>query len=147
MVFALECQLKMVEKSSTPGEQKVEKNLPYNKLESASFSKREKLFLKEDFSAVFRTPNGRFSTNPLRVLYRKNNLGLSRIGIIVPKKVVGLATSRNRYKRLIREQFRRVKKTLPNADIVLLLKRKVSERELMKGCDRTWDFLTSECEG
>ena len=80
------------------------------------------------------------------MLYRKNNLGLSRIGIVVPKKVVRLATSRNRHKRLIKEQFRQAKECLPNVDIVLLLNRKVDERELMQSCDRIWDFLSLEVE-
>ena len=83
----------MVEKSSTPGEQRVEKGLPYKELGSVSFNKPEKLLLKADYSAVFGSPNGRFSTNSLSMLYRKNDLELSRIGIIVPKKIVRLATA------------------------------------------------------
>ena len=146
MVSVLGCQRKMVEKSSTLGEQKVENDLPFKKLESASFRKSEKLLLKADFSEVFRRPDGRFSTDPLRMLYRNNDLGLSRIGIIVPKKIVRLATTRNRHKRLIKEQFRLVKKTLPNVDIVLLLKKRVCEEDLMKGCERIWNFLSTEID-
>ena len=144
MVFELGCQQKMVEKSSTPGEQREEKSFPHKKSKRASLSKSERLLLKEDFSAVFSAPTGQFSASPLRILYRKNDLGLSRIGIIIPKKIVRLASARNRHKRLIKEQFRRVKESLPNVDIVFLLKRKVSEKELMWGCDRTWNFLTFE---
>ena len=147
MVSVLGCQRKMVEKSSTLDEQKVENDLPFKKLEDASFSKSEKLLLKADFSTVFKRPDGRFSTDPLRMLYRKNDLGLSRIGIIVPKKIVRLATTRNRHKRLIKEQFRVVKKTLPNVDIVLLLKKRVCEKDLMQGCKRIWEFLTNEIDG
>ncbi len=144
MVSGLGCQRKMVEKSSTPGDQRVEKDLPFEKVKSASFSKSERLLLKADFSAVFRNPNGRFSANPLRMLYRKNDLGLSRIGIVIPKKIVRLATSRNRHKRVIREQFRLFKEYLPNVDIVLLLNKRVCEKELMQGCERIWNFLTHE---
>ena len=136
----------MVEKSSTPDEQRVEKGLPYKELGSVSFNKSERLVLKADFSAVFGTPNGRFSTSALSMLYRKNDLELSRIGIIVPKKIVRLATARNRHKRLLKEQFRRVKKFLPNVDIVLLLKKKMDENELMQGCERIWNFLASEID-
>ena len=146
MVSGLGCQRKMVEKSSTPGDQRVEKDLPFEKVESASFIKSEKLLLKADFSAVFRDPNGRFSANPLRMLYRKNDRGLSRIGIVIPKKIVRLATSRNRHKRVIREQFRLVKKCLPNVDIVLLLNKRVCEKELMQSCERIWNFLTYEID-
>ena len=127
-----------------PGERRVEKGSPFKKLGSASFSKSEKLLLKADFSAVFRDPNGRFTANPLRMLYRKNDLGLSRIGIIIPKKIVRLATSRNRHKRVIREHFRIVKDCLPNVDIVLLLNKRVCEKELTQGCERIWTFLARE---
>ena len=146
MVFGLECQRRMVEKSSTPGERRVEKDLPFKKLENTSFSRSEKLLLKTDFAAVFRSPNGRFSANPLRMIYRDNDLGLSRIGIIVPKKIVRLATSRNRHKRVIREQFRLVKDCLPNVDIVLLLSERGREKELVQGCGRIWNFLTHEID-
>ena len=146
MVFGLGCQRKMVEKSLTLEEQRVGKNLPFKKLESASFSKSEKLLLKTDFSAVFSNPRWRFSASPLRMLCRSNDLGLSRIGIIVPKKIVRLATSRNRHKRVIKEQFRLVKNCLPNVDIVLLLNKRVCEKELMHSCERIWNFLTHEID-
>ena len=146
MVFVLGCQRKMVEKSSTLGEQKVENDLPFKEFESGSFKKSEKLLLKADFSAVFRNPNGRFSASPLRMLYRSNDLGLSRIGIIVPKKIVRLATSRNRHKRIIKEHFRLAKERLPNVDIVLLLNKKGCEKELMQGCERIWNFLNHKID-
>ena len=146
MVFGLGCQQKMVEKLSTPDEQKVEENLPFKKLNSASFCKSEQLLLKADFSAVFSNPHWRFSASPLRMLCRRNDLGLSRIGIIVPKKIVRLATSRNRHKRVIKEQFRLVKKCLPNVDIVFLLNKRVCEKELMQSCERIWIFLTHEID-
>ena len=146
MVFGLGCQRKMVEKSSMPDEQRVEKNLPFKNLEGASFSKSEKLLLKSDFSTVFNNPHWKFSASPLRMLCRRNDLGLSRIGIIVPKKIVRLATSRNRHKRVIKEQFRLVKKCLPNVDIVLLLNKRVCEKELMQSCERVWNFLTHEID-
>ena len=146
MVFGLGCQLKMVEKSSTQDEQKVGKNLPFEELERASFSKSEKLLLRADFSAVFSNPHWRFSASPLRMLCRRNDLNLSRIGIIIPKKIVRLATSRNRHKRVIKEQFRLFKKCLPNVDIVLLLNKRVCEEELRQGCERIWTFLTHEID-
>ena len=144
MVSELECQQRMVERSSTPGEQREEEGLLYKGPKSNSFGKSERLLLKKDFSAVFRDPSGRFSANSLRILYRKSDHELSRIGIIIPKKVVRLATTRNRYKRLIKEQFRRTKEYLPNVDMVLLLNGKVNEAELGQACDRIWKFLTLE---
>ena len=124
-----------------PDEQKEGKDLPYSKAKTTTFSRSERLLSKTDFSEVFGGPTGRFSAGPVRVLYRKNNLGCSRIGIIVPKKLIRLSTERNRYKRLVREQFRKVKRSLPDIDMVLLLNRKASEQEMMQGCDRVWNFF------
>ena len=146
MVSELGCQQEMVEKLLTLDGQREGKGLPFKKLESTSFSKSEKLLLKADFSAVFSNPHWRFSDSPLRMLCRRNDLGLSRIGIIVPKKIVRLATSRNRHKRVIKEQFRLVKECLPNVDIVLLLNKRVCEKELMQSCERIWNFLTHEID-
>ena len=87
----------MVEKLSTPDEQRVGENLPFK---GSSALLNQRLLLKTDFSAVLK-PSRRFSASPLRVLCRGNDLGLSRIGIIVPKKIVRLATSRNRHRRVI----------------------------------------------
>jgi ribonuclease P protein component len=42
----------------------------------------------------------------LHVLVKPNGLGYPRLGMIVPKRAVALATRRNRLKRLIREWFR-----------------------------------------
>jgi len=50
--------------------------------------------------------------NRLLVLYvRENNLGLNRLGISISKKVGG-AVTRNRIKRLIKEQIRALQKNL-----------------------------------
>ena len=147
MVFGPECQRKVVEKSSMPGEQKVGKSLPFKKPKNASFGKSNRLLLKADFSVIFRDPTGQFSANPLRMLYRKNELQSSRIGIIVPKRVIRLATERNQHKRIVKEQFRRVKECLPNVDIVLLVNRKADRGELKQSCDRIWKFLTVEIDG
>ena len=147
MVFELGCQQRMVAKSLMPDEQKEEKDLPFRKPRHFSLSRSERLLSKIDFSAVFATPSGRFSASPLRLLYRNNNLGFSRIGIIVPKKIIRLSTERNRYKRLVREQFRQVKECLPNVDIIFLLSREANEIELKRGCDRVWEFLEFKGDG
>ena len=77
---------------------------------------------------------------------RGADLAPKRATRIVPKKIVRLATSRNRHKRVIKEQFRLVKKCLPNVDIVLLLNQRVCEEELMRSCERIWNFLTHEID-
>ena len=54
------------------------------------------------------------------ILYVKNSLGYSRIGLIAAKKKVPSAVDRNRFKRVIREVFRRNKPLFGSLDIVFV---------------------------
>ena len=147
MVFELGCQQRMVEKSSMPDEQNEEKGLPFRKSKHFTLSRSERLLSRTDISAVFAMPSGKLSTSTLRLLYRNNDLGVSRIGIIIPKKNIRLSTARNRYKRIVKEQFRQVKGRLPNVDVIFLLSREGSEKQLKRGCDRAWEFLGFKVDG
>lgn len=91
----------------------------------------EQLLLPEDLkvalSLLFKKSNQKFSSNfrikkaeefnvvlkeiPFKnkylLLYKRNNeLGISRLGIIVRKKVINKAVMRNSFKRMIRETYR-----------------------------------------
>jgi ribonuclease P protein component len=48
-----------------------------------------------------------------------NTLGRSRIGIIVPRRLVATAVQRNRIKRIVRDIFRRTSPPLPAVDLVI----------------------------
>jgi ribonuclease P protein component len=54
-------------------------------------------------------------------------LGRSRLGIIVARRAVPLAVARNRHKRLIRETFRQLHKSLPALDVVVRVVREASD--------------------
>lgn len=53
---------------------------------------------------------------------RPNDLAHARLGLIVSRRVAPHATSRNRYKRLMREAFRLRQQELGNLDVVARLK-------------------------
>ena len=91
-----------------------------------SFRKRERLRLKRDFDRVFQ--EGKMVQNDyLVMLYRKNGLEYSRIGIVV-KRRFGKAHDRNRIKRWIREIYRKWKNEFPGGyDYVFLTRKKLSE--------------------
>lgn len=91
-----------------------------------TFRKKERLRLRKDFDKVFR--EGKVVQNDyLVMLYRKNGLEYSRIGIVV-KRRFGKAHDRNKVKRWIREIYRRWKSEFPKGyDYVFLTRKKLSD--------------------
>lgn len=70
-----------------------------------------------------------------------------RLGLIIAKKNVRLATQRNRIKRVIRESFRSQQHTLPTLDIVVLARKNandLSQKELHHVLNDLWRRLTAK---
>jgi ribonuclease P protein component len=103
---------------------------------SYGLSKEERLRKARDFLRIKREGRKLSSANFL-ILYRKNHLAHSRLGVAV-KKELAISVKRNRMKRLLREFFRLNKaKIMPGLDILILPKKDIShlkyqevEREL-----------------
>lgn len=53
--------------------------------------------------------------------YRPNDLSHARLGVVVAKRLAKRANVRNLVKRIVREQFRRRRESLPAVDIVMRL--------------------------
>jgi ribonuclease P protein component len=53
---------------------------------------------------------------------RSDDLGFSRLGLIVPKRFAKKATTRNAIKRVIREAYRICRASLPSGDLVIRLR-------------------------
>ena len=70
-------------------------------------TKSERLLRRSDFERLSEHGN-RMNSDYFIVLYSQNDLGRSRLGVTVSKRV-GCAVIRNRVKRLAREYFRRHK--------------------------------------
>ncbi len=87
-----------------------------------TFSKSERIRKKRDFLAIQRW-GLRLHSRHFTLLYHRNQLGLSRLGITASRKV-GSAVRRNRIKRLLREFFRLNKSSLKCAEDILLIVRK-----------------------
>ncbi len=74
----------------------------------------------------------------LVLYYRKNNLGVNRLGLTVSKKV-GKAVVRNRVRRLIKENFRLLEEQLPlSYDLVVVARVRAADSDYRKigGCLR-----------
>lgn len=84
----------------------------------------------KSFDAVFRGNRYRVSSESLLLLAIENNLDESRLGLVIGKKHVRLATQRNRTKRLIRENFRHlIQDQPPCIDLVVLAKGGIKTRD------------------
>ena len=68
---------------------------------------------------MLKNPQLRLRRGPLWGAVCSNDLGMTRLGLIVAKKVLRRAVDRNRAKRVIRESFRR--QSLPALDVVVRL--------------------------
>jgi ribonuclease P protein component len=107
------------------------------------FSPTYRLTTKADYTAVF-NERLKISQTWFLALYKKNNKAYPRIGIIVSKRVVKKASSRNRLKRLIREGFRTRKAALQGLDLVILARegcKIVDNVKLQKELDSLWQRL------
>lgn len=94
-----------------------------------TFGKHKKLRKTDEFSSVFRFRCGRRGLL-LDVNAGPNGLGIARLGLIVPKKIISTAVGRNRVKRLLREWFRHNQDTLAGMDIIARLKGKAGANTL-----------------
>lgn len=86
------------------------------------FAKRYRLRTRSDFSAVYRFRK-RSGDARLTVLARANELGFSRLGLSVSRKV-GKAHIRNTWKRRLREAFRTHRAEIPSGfDFIVIPQR------------------------
>ncbi len=83
----------------------------------------------DEFSSVFRFRCA-YRGASLDVLAGPNELGISRLGMIVPKKVIRTAVGRNRIKRLLREWFRLNQADIAGLDVIARLKTRGTESML-----------------
>ncbi|MDQ3187159.1 MAG: ribonuclease P protein component [Pseudomonadota bacterium] len=90
------------------------------------FPKSHRLHQAEEFSSVIRFRSSA-SSEFLQIFAKPNNLEHSRLGLIVAGKIERLAVNRNRAKRLLREVFRARQQNLAGLDLVVRLRRNISQ--------------------
>jgi ribonuclease P protein component len=91
-------------------------------VEKKTFTKRERIRDKSDFERLKRSGT-KFTDGIFLAVILANDLGFSRLGIAVPKRV-GNAVTRNRMKRLIRETFRLNRESIgASIDLLVVVRR------------------------
>ncbi len=110
------------------------------------FRPEQRLRTGSDYDTVF--------SNPLRsrdqfflLLTRKNNQPHARLGLIVSKKKIRKAISRNRVKRIIRDSFRLHQHQLPAVDVIVLAYHPADKTEslmLRRSLSKHWGKLAKQ---
>jgi ribonuclease P protein component len=84
-----------------------------------------------EFELAFRA--NRLSNKWFVVYVRKNNSGISRLGMVVSKKTMPKAVTRNFAKRLVREVFRRDFPAGLSLDVVIRARRQIKPENSAEG--------------
>lgn len=95
--------------------------------DTLSFTRARRLLTSADFQAVFSAAEHRLSHRYYLVLSRSNQGAGPRLGMVVTRKNIRLATRRNRIKRVTRETFRHNLHVLGAVDVLFLPRRGMDE--------------------
>ena len=109
----------------------------------AAFGKNRRLLKSSDYTEVFDNNSVRVAHPNLLILSEPNGTETSRLGLVIGKKNVPTAVTRNKIKRVVRETFRLTE--LPVAvDLVFLARKdlgKLSSTELATLITQSWGRL------
>jgi ribonuclease P protein component len=109
-----------------------------------SFGKRLRLLSASEYSWCFANTQIKAACPELLIIASNNNLDQPRLGLVIAKKHVKLATQRNRLKRLIRENFRLRQHQLPALDIIVLARKGIADLDnaaLSRVLEKQWRRL------
>lgn len=120
----MECASMLNKKSSANSYS--EESLPS---EVCTFPPEKRILKSDEFGRVFKTGNHRIRQDSLQLIALTHQHDISRLGLVVPKKMLKRAVHRNRLKRLLREAFRIWKSPVP-CDVVISLKQKIDPQLL-----------------
>lgn len=114
--------------------------------DSTRTSKDSRLTCAAEYDRVFK--NSRRSADRFfTVLYCRNDLGYSRLGLAIAKRHIRLAVQRNRLKRVIRESFRAASSELDSFDVVVLARsgaRNMENAKLFESLRRHWQRVAEQ---
>ena len=112
-----------------------------------TFEPSKRLLNAAEYKSVFDKPCAKAGSNEFLMLVVANNLSHPRLGVIVAKKHVKLATQRNYYKRVFREHFRQQYEQLPCVDCVVIARPNIktaSTQQLFTSLDKQWQKIQKQ---
>lgn len=105
------------------------------------FNKSRRLYKAPEFQTLFKK-GARFKSASLIVYAYPNIMSNSRLGVIVPKKVLKLAVHRHHMKRIVRENFRLNQYHFQSNDIVVFINRPPTNSALIRSeLDIIWEKI------
>lgn len=117
-------------------------------LKLTGFQKHRRLLIAKQFQRVFDDVDCKQSGNYFTFLTRTNSELVNRLGLVISKKNAPLSVTRNKIKRVVREQFRTSSQTNANTnsyfDIIVLAKpatKSLSNQELHQEFQSQWQRL------
>lgn len=114
-------------------------------MEKQSFGKHVRISKRKDYLTVYQQ-GVRSHSEHFTIVACKNEIGVSRLGMTVSKKV-GSAVARNRIRRLVREFFRLNRSRLSTAqDIVIIAKRNITRLEYQDVCSELESHLIKKSD-
>ncbi|MGC9976101.1 MAG: ribonuclease P protein component [Syntrophales bacterium] len=109
-------------------------------MEKQFFGKQVRISKKRDYLTVYQH-GVRSHSEHFTIVVCKNEMGISRLGITVSKKV-GSAVERNRIKRLVREFFRlNSSRVSTPQDVVIIAKRNITKLAYQDVCTELGSHL------
>lgn len=114
------------------------------------FPRQVRLLTPGDYRRVFDRADAKAQTKQILILAKRNELGFSRLGLVVAKKHAKRAVDRNEIKRIVRESFRHHQSELENFDCVVLSRggaKDLDKSELRHMVDQLWTRLRQKPNG
>jgi ribonuclease P protein component len=118
---------------------------PKTVFHAQTLPKLARLRTKEQFDRVFKAGK-KISSGGVAIFYNQNDQTQARMGIVVTKRNVPLATQRNSLKRVVRESFRQRRHLFPNVDVIVYLyasAKSFSNAKLHLCLEQLWTRLIS----
>lgn len=107
------------------------------------FSRKHRLISQQAFRRVWEHPS-KIKLPYGFVFFRENQQDCARIGIIVKKQAVNLATRRNMLRRIVRESFRSHSLRFEGLDLIVLLRaecNRLDKKTIRVGIDQLWQHV------